>query len=158
MCGRAIGALPSYIREYQLRNALKLTFPTARFYQDEQMDKKFHCDIKMDLDNQTYYFWSFISSQRSITQFMDKFKNHRYGNILDGIHVLCPFDRFNERFATYNGWCFYSDKYIREIKNSILFKSHVNYEAVINRVTIDIKEFRNPIIVDKNTTSFSYTV
>lgn len=150
MCGRAIRALPSYIREYQLRNALKSAFPMATFYQDEEMDKRFHCDIKMESNGQTYYFWSFISSQRSIYQFVDKFKNHRYGKILDGMHVLCPFDRYEESDASYKGWCFYSSRYVDEVKNAIFKKAHLSYDYILNTSIINVKNFKRPIVVDKN--------
>ena len=149
MCGRVLRALPSYIREYQLKNALQAAFPKATFYQDADLDRKFHCDVKMTLNDRDYFFWSFISSTRSIYQFIDKFKTNRYGYIADGSHVLCPFDRKEQKSASYKGWCLYSHEYINEIKTAIYQKEHLDYDAVKDGQLFSTKAFRRPVVVDK---------
>ena len=155
MCGRALRALPSFIREYQLSNALKKTFPKGLFFQDPDMDKRCHCDINMVLDGETYYFWSFISSAKSIYNFVEKFKDNRGGVIMDGHHVLCPFDRNEEKDASYKGWAFYSARYINEVKTAIYQKAHLNYEDVKDGVMFKTTAFKRPVVVDKNITPMS---
>lgn len=149
MCGRALRALPSYIREYQLKNALQNAFPKAYFCQDEDLDRKFHCDIKMTLNDTDYYFWSFISSPRSIYQFVDKFRNNRYGVVSDGKHVLCPFDRKEERDASYRGWAFYSSRYINEVKTAIYQKEPLDYYTVQDGVMFNTSAFKRPVVIEK---------
>lgn len=151
MCGRALRALPSYMREYQLRNALENTFEQGTFYQDEELDKKYHCDIKMDLNDKSYYFWSFYASTRSIFQFADKFKGNRYGEVLNGCHVLCPFDREQESEATYKGWLFYSKKYVSNVKKAILDDQHLQYKEVLKSSVYDIDFYKKPVAIDKQT-------
>lgn len=149
MCGRALRALPSFIREYQMSNALKTAFPKGKFSQDPDMDKRCHCDVRMELNGEMYYFWSFISSTRSIYNFVDKFKSNRHGVILDGHHVLCPFDRDEEKDASYKGWAFYSARYINEVKTAIYQKAHLNYEEVKDGVMFKTTTFKRPVVVDK---------
>jgi hypothetical protein len=156
MCGRALRALPSFIREYQLRNALQAAFPKASFYQDEDLDRKYHCDIKMTMNDQEYYFWSFLSSTRSIYQFVDKFKANRFGHIADGLHVLCPFDRTEESAASYKGWNFYSIQYVNEVKNAIYHKPRLYYDDVKDGTAFMTKTFKRPVVVEKYTSVITH--
>lgn len=151
MCGRALRALPSYLREYQLRNALKDAFPKAMFTQTAETDKKWHCDIQMTLNERQYYFWSFLSSPRAIYQFVDKFKANRSGVILDGNHVLCPFNKMEDSDTSYRGWCFYSNNYINEIKTAIYQKMPTDYNDVSIGKTFNLRSFKRPIVVSKYT-------
>jgi hypothetical protein len=149
MCGRALRALPSFIREYQLSNALKVKFPRGKFSQDPDMDKRCHCDVKMELNGKVYYFWSFISSAKSIYNFVDKFKANRHGVIMDGNHVLCPFDRTREKDASYKGWAFYSSRYVNEIQTAMFQKAHLDYDDVKDGQLFSTKTFKRPVVVDK---------
>lgn len=151
MCGRALRALPSYVREYQLKNSLQKAFPDGVFIQDAELDMKYHCDIKMELNGSEYYFWSFISSPRSIYQFVDKFRSNRYGQVVDGTHVLCPFDRLVEKDAAYKGWSFYSKEYINEVKQAIFKNEHLDYYEVHSGSVFNSGSFRRPVSVDKIT-------
>ena len=157
MCGRALRALPSYIREHQLENALINAFPHANFYHSEELDKKLHCDIMMEINGKRYYFWSFLSSNQSIGQFIDKFRNNRSGTIPDGYHVLCPFDRDKEKSASYKGWCFYSRNYINEIKTAIYQREPYEYYSTCFSDDIKIKPliekvgfYRRPVVIYKS--------
>ena len=149
MVGRALRALPSFIREYQLSNALKVAFPRATFAQDPDMDKRCHCDVKMELDGETYYFWSFISSAKSIYNFVEKFEDKRTGVIMDGNHLLCPFDRKEESDASYKGWAFYSSRYINEVKTAVYHKPRLNYDDVKDGKTFKTAPFKRPVVVVK---------
>lgn len=102
MCGRALRALPSYLREHDLRQQLSERIPEATFVQNESLDTVLHADIMMERDGETYYFWSFVNTPQSIANFQDKFFGRRQGHIPDGIHVTCPFsmDCCDER----EGW------------------------------------------------------
>lgn len=149
MCGRALRALPSYIREYQLKNELEKTFPEGVFYQNADLDQHYHCDIKMDFKEQSYYFWSFYASTRSIFQFADKFKGNRCGEVLDGHHVLCPFDRKDESEASYKGWLFYSKNYLKKVRKAILEDKHLSYEQVLKSSVYDLDFYKKPVAIDK---------
>ena len=52
---------------------IKELFPDATLEQNEELDKNYHCDIKLNLNNNEYYVWSFVSSTRSIVNFAQKF-------------------------------------------------------------------------------------
>lgn len=151
MCGRALRALPSFIREYQLCNELMLAFPKASFARDEDLDRKFHCDVLMEMNEKKYYFWSFLSTSRSLVQFVDKFRNNRYGHVPDGTHVLCPFDRKEESDASYKGWSFYSSRYINEIKTAIYQKKPIEYNSINLDTKFRLSSFKRPVVVEKQT-------
>jgi hypothetical protein len=150
MCGRALRALPSYIREYQLRNALSDTFPKGKFVRDETMDKKYHCDIKMILNDNTYYVWSFINSTKSIAQFVDKFSDNRYGHVPEGHHILCPFDRKRECGASYKGWAFYSKRYLEEVRIAMFQRTHIDYHTLDTAQLVKPTFYRRPVVVHKS--------
>lgn len=151
MCGRALRALPSFLREYQLMYELIDEFPRAEFSRDEDLDRKFHCDVMMEFNERTYYFWSFLSSSNSLVQFVDKFRNNRYGHVPDGTHVLCPFDRKEDSDASYKGWCFYSSKYLNEIKTAICQKTPIDYDSINLDTKFRLSTFRRPVAVEKQT-------
>ena len=151
MCGRALRALPSYIREYQLKNALQNAFPHGKFHQDEDLDRKLHCDVKMTLNEKSYYFWSFIHSPRAVYQFVDKFSNNRAGMILDGNHVLCPFNRAKEIEASYRGWAFYSPRYIDEVVAAICQREPLNYDDVVgHKSLLQMSFYHRPVVIEKS--------
>jgi hypothetical protein len=149
MCGRALRALPSYIREYQLRNALQEMFKKGNFVRDETMDKKYHCDVMMQLDGKTYYIWSFIFSKNSIAQFVDKFLDNRYGHVPSGHHILCPFDRKKECGASYKGWSFYSKQYLEEVRIAMFQRTHVDYSSLDQKQLVKPSFYRRPVVVHK---------
>lgn len=158
MCGRALRALPSFIREYQLANALHRKFPSATFCQDEYTDKYFHCDVKMEMNEQTYFFWSFIASEKSVRNFVQKFSDSRFGHVNDGIHVLCPFDRRDnvksgelKVKANYLGWHLYSREYLDVIENMVNSGEHKEYsELFANGSVCRLEMYHEPMVVYKN--------
>jgi hypothetical protein len=129
---------------------LEKLFPEGTFEQSEELDQKCHCDIKMTMNDRDYYFWSFCSSARSIYNFADKFKGNRAGHVLNGLHVLCPFDnRAEKNKAQYKGWLFYSKKYMEGLKKSILDDEMLSYEQVLKTSVYDLDFYRTPSIVNK---------
>jgi hypothetical protein len=68
---------------------------------------------------------------------------------MDGHHVLCPFDRDEEKDAAYKGWAFYSYRYINEVKIAIYQKAHLRYDDVKDGVMFQTTAFKRPVVVDK---------
>lgn len=149
MCGRALRALPSYIREPQLLYEMKDTFHRARFEKSDVLDKKFHCDIKMTMKDQNYYVWSFMATNKSMCKFIEKFTNQRRGSVANGYHLLCPFDKTDNAKAQYLGWGLYSKEYINEIQTAVFQKTPVAYVDVMQELLTKPKVFKRPTMIQK---------
>ena len=148
MCGRALRALPSYIREYQLKNELQELFPDATLEQNEELDKNYHCDIKLNLNNNEYYVWSFVSSTRSIVNFAQKFKALRYGKVPNGYHILCPYDVLKNKDSAFYGWMFYSKGYMQDVKKAVE-KAALQYDDVVNASVYNLEFYKKPTLIKK---------
>ena len=149
MSGRLLRALPSYIREEQLKNSLGDAFKTASFEKDANLDKKKHCDIKMILNGNTYYIWSFLSTQRSIVNFAEKFNGTR-GKVPNGYHLLCPFDRNGPRATVYKGWCFYAKEHTDDVIAAVYQNAAIDYNESINdRLIYSQRFFSKPVVIKK---------
>ena len=132
------------------------TFPKGKFSQSKELDEQYHCDVLMELDGKKYFFWSFVNSAKSIANFIEKFTDKR-GAVPSGYHVLCPFDRNKEKFASYKGWCFYSQDYLNEVKTAVYQREPLNYSEVCSS-TDDKKKppiaqmgfYRRPVVIFKS--------
>ena len=148
MCGRALRALPSYIREYQLNNEIKTIFPNAIVEQSEDLDQRYHCDLKLTMNDKEYYVWSFVATTRSIINFAQKFKALRYGTVPNGYHILCPYDVFKNRDSSFRGWLFYSDEYMQEVKTAMECEA-LRYEDVVNASVYNLEFYKKPTLITK---------
>ena len=149
MSGRLLRALPSYIREIQLKNSLVAAFKTATFEKDADLDKKYHCDIKMSLNDRTYYVWSFLSTQRAVVNFAAKFNSSR-GPVPNGYHLLCPFDRKGPRATMYKGWCFYSKEHTDDVLAAVYQTQPTEYQkALDDRLIYSLNFFKKPVVIEK---------
>lgn len=150
MCGRALRALPSFVREYQLRNALKGRFKNAYFEKSEELDTQTHCDVKMTIGDTEYFFWSFVPSGRGIKNFSDKFKGHR-GALIEGVHVICPLDPHRpSKHCLFKGWCMYPNGYMDEVASAIYHREHMKYADVCSSTILSEDSFYNaPVAIDK---------
>ena len=128
MCGRALRALPSYMREHDLKEQLEKRLPHAKFKQNQALDTILHADLKMEYKGNDYYFWSFVNTERSIANFEHKFLGNRAGHVPDGIHIICPFDL--ERCETINGWKLYDNFTISSIARMTDNPIQANYKDV----------------------------
>ena len=150
ICARAIRTLPSWLREQQLRLALQHGFRKATFEQNEELDLHNHCDLKMVLDDKTYYVWSFILSTRSIANFASKFTDSRFGHVPSGAHLVCAFDRDNENHKVqYKGWAFHSKKYVDEVRAAIYQREPAKYENFCLTALRKIGSYNRPLVVVK---------
>jgi hypothetical protein len=147
MCGRALRALPSYIREHDLRFNLELMVPSARFIQNEILDTVLHADIMMRLKDERYYFWSFVNTERSRSNFQDKFLGNRKGRVPDGNHVICPLSL--GYCDDINGWKFYKKNEIDRIIQLINTPSPTLYNNVVQILSVDDLYFAKPRIIVK---------
>ena len=147
MCGRALRALPSYLREHDLKCQLQERFPNAEFKQNEALDTVLHADLMMDYDNNRYFIWSFVDTSKSLRNFEDKFLGHRMGHVPEGLHVVCPFslDYCND----YEGWKMYDSLSISQIAQTIRNGRAANYKNVENIVKTDATYFSNPKLIIK---------
>lgn len=150
MCGRALRALPSFVREYQLRNALKNRFKGAFFEKSEELDTRTHCDVKMTIGENEYYFWSFVPSGRGIKNFSDKFKGNR-GALIDGVHVICPLDPHKpSKHCVFKEWCMYPNGYMDEIAQAIYNREHIKYADVCaSAMMLEDSFYNHPVAIDK---------
>jgi len=146
-CGRAMRALPSFIREHQLAFLLADTFPKAKLSQSQELDIKYHCDIKIDLEDKTYYAWSFIKSPWAAEKFQKKLGDWKHP-IPDGCHLICPFDRDNQP-AVYHGWLFYSEKYMDELKSALYQQNPYDYVHALHVLSKEDRFYTHPSMILK---------
>lgn len=145
ICGRALRNLPSFIREYQQRNAIVLRFPDGTFEKDVKLDMQGHCDLQMFYKGVEYRFWSYQSTKRGLYNFEAKFAQKR-GSIANCMHVLCPIDTFTKaNVCDYLGWRMYSKKRIDDICNLILDDKAIVYSTL----DFDETDFSVPMLVKK---------
>lgn len=157
MCARALRALPSTIREYQLLAGVKAYFPDATIKKDIDLDLQYHCDAKMTWKGKTYWFWSFIASKKSIDKFAKKFTGVKGSTIAAGYHVLCGFNRFdNEKHIPnkYHGWDLYPESYLHEIQEHIFSSTYNTYETFTKSITSNEALYQGPTIVQNRFTKF----
>ena len=140
MCGRALRALPSYLREHDLKLQLEKRIPNAKFVQNQALDTKLHADLLMRKDGKDYYFWSFVDTYKSIHNFKHKFFGYRQGEVPDGHHITCPFSL--SRGQDINGWKLYDGYSINGIVRMFdrpYWSSYDHIEEKENRVIAGIK-------------------
>jgi hypothetical protein len=147
MCGRALRALPSYIREHDLRQQLEQRLPGAKFEQSEELDTMLHADLVMERDGQTYYFWSFTNTPQSIENFQDKFLGHRAGEIPGGYHVTCPFSM--EFCDDVDGWKLYDSYAVGAIARMTKYQANTDYNHVEEMIAKRGSYFTTPKLVIK---------
>ena len=148
MCGRALRALPSYLREHDLKDQLKAKFPNATFKQNQALDTILHVDLMMKYKDNDYYFWSFVNTNRSLRNFEDKFLGHRAGYIPDGIHITCPFNLNN--CDEIDGWKLYDNLVVSEIADMIEYPDQAKYENVQAILNSRRDFFSRPRIINKD--------
>jgi hypothetical protein len=148
MCGRALRALPSYIREHDLKCQLQERIPDAKFVQSEELDTILHADLMMEHNGSNYYFWSFVDTPQSIRNFEDKFMGHRAGHVPDGFHVTCPFSL--TWCDEIDGWKLYDGVSIDQIAQIVFEPTHGAYDAVDRLLESNYQYFETPHLIDKN--------
>ena len=147
MCGRALRALPSYLREHDLKQQLERRLPKAEFRQDEKLDTILHADLAMNYKGEKYYFWSFVNTYQSLQNFQDKFLGHRKGMILDGYHVICPFSL--GVCDSINGWKLYNDLSIDNIVRLVNGPVQAEYKDIEEIIDTNSKYFQTPKLIEK---------
>jgi hypothetical protein len=148
MCGRALRALPSYLREHDLKQQLEQRMPDAKFIQNEALDTVLHADLLMRYNDEEYYFWSFVNTPRSIENFKDKFFGHRQGDIPDGYHITCPFSL--DCCEEINGWKLYDGLNVRALTMTIDNPAHANYNNIENPSMSSDMYFQTPKLIVKD--------
>jgi hypothetical protein len=148
MCGRALRALPSYLREHDLKCQLEARLPYAEFIQNEALDTVLHADLMMRYGGEDYYFWSFVNTPRSIANFQDKFFGHRQGHVPDGYHVTCPFSL--DYCEDIQGWKLYDSVAVRSIARMLDNPTHANYDNVEQVSQSTSMYFQTPKLIFKN--------
>lgn len=118
MCGRALRALPSSIREFQKEAHLKATLKEGTVVKNESLDEKEHCDIRVYLHNYVVTIWSYVARLDSIHSFCEKFTGYKGGRIAEGYHILCAFDS-NKDKENFFGWFLHTDDYLNKLTYDI---------------------------------------
>lgn len=112
LCGRALRALPSFVREPQIQNAMQIRLRDAEFSRSLDLDTNEHCDIKIVFDNQPIFAWSFCNSKNGRNKFKKKF-TRKTDSPPNGLHLICPLDMSTA--CNYYGFLLYTDDHIDEI-------------------------------------------
>ena len=153
MCGRALRAMPSYIREHDMKDQIEQRFKGASFRQDELVDTTLHADLVMTHNGEQYYFWSFVGTGKSLENFQDKLMGNRHGIVPDGTHVICPFNlNFCDQVC---GWKLYDAQEIHSIVSMIQKGTAIDYDQVARMTDRNRHYFKEPRMVVKATVEIS---
>lgn len=142
IAGRGLRAFPSFVREMDLAYKLSQAFPGAGCQRtDAVRDVRDHTDVIMEYGGETYRIWSYQSSERGLQNTASRVLGNR-GALLDGKHVLCPFNARNAcEYEEQDGWYFYTEEYVRKVKAVIVANHPVLYREIKNRRTEEVKKY-----------------
>jgi hypothetical protein len=114
---RGLVAFPSFLREYQLLEALPNIL--AKHYPNDPikleasttLDQKGKCDVLIHAGAQTFHLWSFVASEKGYGNLCSKLSGER-GALGMGLHILMPIFL---AFAPHHlSWIFHSEDSISE--------------------------------------------
>lgn len=137
--GRALVALPSFLREYILRDKL-ITFgynvstPPSSVNAQEHVDLIFHTKGGVDVS-----VWNYIVTERSL-EFLPK-KSQKRGRIRDGYNYLAPVYRSTSDVDSLYDWDIPSDLYIDNFITNLKMKP-IRFKAAPLHKKSFYKEFR----------------
>lgn len=150
--GRALRALPSFIREMDLDQMVSAKIGEAgikvRNLQDAEVDIKGKTDVYVRVtrangERQAYRLWSYMTTRRSISNLRSRLMGDR-GDLPAGLHLLCPFDSYHAR-RSYE-WYLYPDQTIDEVATIIIENQDpISYAALLkglDDITYDVTLFR----------------
>lgn len=157
MCARALRTLPSVIREYQLASLLSEIFRTALVEKSVYLDSNNHCDAKMTLNDEVYWFWSFVIGRHSIDKLYLKLSGFKGAVIAKGYHVLCGLDVHNvgENGDNFHDWALYSDVYAKKIIDIINEGPKYTYEEFL-KIMKEPGVFTNGPVIIRNDVTIDY--
>lgn len=136
--GRSFRNLPSFIREPSLVGVLKQVFRGCEcFCSTANDDKNTHTDIWLKWNKQWYHVWSYQSTKKGLANGVAKFSGGR-GGLVDGNHILLPFDRTNPFQAdTYLGWQTYNLDYIKPLLGLVESYQYDDYKDIMAKHKLD---------------------
>ena len=121
--GRALRALPSFIREmdlaYSVEQALRKLGNDVMAQSDSKTDRKGKCDVLLDVNGHEYRLWSYMDSPRGLQNLCHRLMGKR-GELPAGRHLLCPFnDSRDIEVNQHYGWKLYRKLEVENFMNVI---------------------------------------
>ena len=129
--GRGLRALPSFFREVDLREKLAAALPNAKVKSvSANQDVADHTDVVVTYGVKLFRIWSYQCTTRGLQNTSHRLLGKR-GELLDGLHVLCPFDMQDKSQLTdLCGWYLHSNSYINKVVAVITGEAADDYADV----------------------------
>lgn len=128
--GRALRNLPSFMREYLIKDRLQKLYNIECRIPPPQENASSHVDIICDINGRRVYVWSFLNSRKSITRLRDYKLNGNRGSILDGFNLLLPFKNPND-CESVEGWYIPNKEYIGKTVLSMM-SDYISYDDLLS--------------------------
>lgn len=139
--GRGLRSLPSFLREMDLAYKLSKLFPNAEISNGPEQDVGEHTDILIKTGSREYRVWSYQDTNRGLDNTAARFCGRR-GELPKGYHILCPINISDKaKVKEVNGWCFYSESYVKDIYEMISVKKPDEYQMLAGLQTCAIKQY-----------------
>ena len=136
--GRALRALPSFLREmdlgYSVTGLLWTSGCNTALESDPEIDSHEKTDALLHVDGHDYRLWSYMVTDRSLENLRQRLMGKR-GKLPAGRHVLCP-HQSNYKTANPNelhGWKLYRERDVKAIADLILSGAKpISYAALLH--------------------------
>lgn len=115
--GRGLRGLPSFIREIDLADKLKLTLPNSSCIRTRAIeDMKDHTDVRLEYNGIFYRVFSYQNTGHSLKNMVSKILGER-GSTPNGHCLLCPFNYLSKDYAKdVYGWRLHNERYLQKVK------------------------------------------
>ena len=132
---RGLRSFSSFLREIHFKNILREVLDKRKIEYDIEtsleLDMKYHTDLLLRYNGREYAIWLYQSSLNGIKNTREKVLGNR-GEIRNGYNVLCPINIKSTKGDVFvrQEWCFYSEKYIRNILGTMELDRFWRYKDV----------------------------
>ena len=118
--GRGLRALPSFLREVDLKDKLSVALPDAKVQcASASQDVADHTDVIVAYGGKSFHVWSYQCTPRGLENTSHRLLGKR-GELVSGLHVLCPFDMQDKsQLVDVGGWYLHSDSYVKKVAAAI---------------------------------------
>lgn len=147
MCGRALRAMPSPLREDQVAARCATRYSPENVEKSLQLDMLYHCDVKVTYKGRPYYIWSSMQTFNATKNIVSKFKTGRGTPLPAGRHILCLFDRNDPKNLKYKDWELYSEEVFDQLFTLIETDTYHTYEEYTQDMLDKVRAEKGPVMI-----------
>lgn len=154
MCGRALRGMPSPLREDQFAAECATRYGAENVEKSLDLDMCFHCDVKLTYKNRTYFIWSSMQTKNARTNLVSKFTDGRGTPLAAGRHIICLFDRKDEKKLIHHDWELYSPEFLEKLFALIENDTYIMYEDYTQDMLSKLEKETGPVMIFNKVTRY----